>query len=400
MEWSGRVSVTYTETPGTGIVQAVEHTPHIDVGRWAETLVFAAQLADKVANTEFVPAALRGRPEAVAATIMYGAEVGVTPMQALAGIHIVDGRPAPSAELMRAMIQRAGHSLVVHEMTGTRCRVSGLRRGRPETERVTVEWTLDMARSAGLLGRKNWQNYPRAMLTARATGDLARLVFADVVKGLGYVSEDDTDDATWGPVPPMDEPPVAPARAPIQRRSRPISPPVVEDLDTPPEPPDNAGNGTDERDGGADVPPRTAPPPPTDQASGLPGRGGRRPSDPPPPADEPHDRYQPDDVPLPEENQLHPPRLIGAGMLKALHTGLGKELGSVATSEEKRALVAAIIGHEIASSKNLTTTEALRVMAYLERFNDGTASWAWNTETGGIDVMDLRQEPDDEGNGT
>src|SRR4029450_3537561 len=167
----------------------IDQSAAVDIGKWAETLVFARQLAEVVADTEFVPGPVRHRPEAITALIVYGAEVGVTPMQALQGIHIVDGRPAPSAELMRAMVLRAGHTFTVHEMTGTRCRVSGRRREEPETERLVVEWTLDMARAAGLLGRPNWRNYPRAMLFARSSSDLFRAKFPDVVKGLGYIAE-------------------------------------------------------------------------------------------------------------------------------------------------------------------------------------------------------------------
>jgi hypothetical protein len=44
--------------------------PTLDVSYWGGVLVFAAQVADAVADTEFVPGALRGRREAVAATIL------------------------------------------------------------------------------------------------------------------------------------------------------------------------------------------------------------------------------------------------------------------------------------------------------------------------------------------
>jgi hypothetical protein len=188
--------------------------------RWVSVLVPASQLAERIAGTEFVPAAMRGKPDVVTAAIMYGDEIGVGPMQALAGIHVVDGRPQPSAELMRALIQRAGHHITVHTLTGEMCRLSGLRAGHPESNRVTVSWSLDMARSAGLLNKQNWQRYPRAMLLARATGDLARILFADTIKGLGVLAEDAPDElAAWADQIPDDTPPpVAPPRAVTRRR--------------------------------------------------------------------------------------------------------------------------------------------------------------------------------------
>ncbi len=43
-----------------------------NIGRWAAVLVPAAQLAERIAGTEFVPAAMRGKPDVVVAAIMYG----------------------------------------------------------------------------------------------------------------------------------------------------------------------------------------------------------------------------------------------------------------------------------------------------------------------------------------
>jgi hypothetical protein len=148
-------------------------------------------LATRIAGTEFVPAALRGKPEAVLAAILTGHELGIPPMQSLAKIHVVDGRPAMAAELMRALILREGHEIWVEEATTTRCTIVGKRAGSTHESRVT--WTLDDAKRAGLDGKKNWRTYPGDMLLARATSKLARLLFADVIAGVSYSVEELTD---------------------------------------------------------------------------------------------------------------------------------------------------------------------------------------------------------------
>lgn len=165
----------------------------VGMARWAANLAPAAELARMVADTEFVPKAMRGKPDVIAAAIMYGDEIGVGPMQALAAIHVVDGRPFPSAELLRGLVLGAGHSLAVAESTGARCRVIGRRRG--EADGTEVVWTIEMARAAGLAGKGAWRTYPRAMLLARASADVCRMMFPDVVKGLGRIPDEAPDVA-------------------------------------------------------------------------------------------------------------------------------------------------------------------------------------------------------------
>ena len=88
---------------------------------------------------------------------------------------------------MRAQIIRAGHKLEWRKLSSTECVVYGERwHGRGSGE---VTWTLDDAAVAGLPRRdSNWKRYPRAMLAARATSELSRLVFADTT--IGYTPEE------------------------------------------------------------------------------------------------------------------------------------------------------------------------------------------------------------------
>lgn len=155
-------------------------------------------IAQQIARTEFVPAALRGKPEAVLACIMTGHELGIGAMQSLAKIHVIDGRPAMAAELMRAVILQHGHEFWIEESSSTRVTVGGMRAG--STRETKITWTLDDAKRAGLEGRKNWRSYPRAMLLARATAELARAMFADVLAGISYTVEELSDGEVFDPV--------------------------------------------------------------------------------------------------------------------------------------------------------------------------------------------------------
>lgn len=146
------------------------------------------KLATRVNQTPFVPKAMQGKPEHVLACVLYGNELGLGPMQSLNSIHIIEGRAAASPELMRALVAKAGHRIDVTENTNDVCVLKG---SRIDTgAEATVRWTTEDAKNAGLTHKDNWKKYPRAMLVARATSELCRLLFPDVIAGLSYTPEE------------------------------------------------------------------------------------------------------------------------------------------------------------------------------------------------------------------
>jgi len=154
---------------------------------WLELLEPVAALANKIAGTPFVPKSVRNDAAAIAAAILYGDELGLGPMQSLSKIVVIDGRPTLTAEAQRALVLAAGHEIWVEESTNTRVTVCGRRAGQERV--VESTWTADDAKRAGLSGKPSYRAYPRQMLTARASADLARTLFADVIGGLAAAEE-------------------------------------------------------------------------------------------------------------------------------------------------------------------------------------------------------------------
>lgn len=168
---------------------------------WTAVVEQVAVLAQRIADTELVPQAIRGKPAAVAAVILYGREIGLPPMTALRTSYVVNGRVALAAETMRGLVLAAGHTIVYREATSARCVAAGQRKGQEAWHEV--EWTLDLARRAGIAGGKSWQNYPRQMLKARATAELCRDLFPDIIGGFSAVEElDDMPPNGTQPAPP------------------------------------------------------------------------------------------------------------------------------------------------------------------------------------------------------
>jgi hypothetical protein len=140
-----------------------------------------------ISGTEFVPPGLRGNVPAILACVATGRELGIGDMTAIRSIHVIDGKPTFSAELMTMLVRRAGHS-IVGDIGPDAAAVTGTRADNGDT--MTVRWTLEMADRAGLAGKQNWKKYPSAMLWARAVSQLCRELFADCFAGATYTTEE------------------------------------------------------------------------------------------------------------------------------------------------------------------------------------------------------------------
>ena len=219
----------------------------------------AASLADQIARTDFAPAGLRGKPEAVMAAMLTGHEIGIGPMQALSEISVINGRPCMSAKLMRALVHRAGHDLWFEVKSNTKVTICARRADWPEDRVAKVTWTMDDAKAAGLSGGQNYRKYPRAMLAARATGEICRDNFADVLGGIGYtpeelsdgdlVADDDLVVESRADVAPPEKATnvrkakVAPARKTAAAKAAPAPAPEPPDVDLPPLPGEDGFDG-------------------------------------------------------------------------------------------------------------------------------------------------------------
>lgn len=115
--------------------------------------------------------------------MMTGAELGLSVMQSLRGIHVINGKPTLAADAMGAIVKRSTvcEYLRIVEMSAERCVLETQRHGEPEP--VRMEWTLDDARRAKL-SSQTWSKYPQAMLKSRCMAQMCRAVYPDVIAGL------------------------------------------------------------------------------------------------------------------------------------------------------------------------------------------------------------------------
>ena len=273
------------------------------LGEWAQSAQAAHTIAQTLVQTSFCPDAFRNKPGEATAAILAGIEVGLQPMAALRSFDIIQGQAAPRAITLRAVVQSHGHEMVLVESTSARCRMKGRRKG--STEWQTVTWDLSRAQQLKLTSKSNWKDQPTAMLLARATSELARLIASDAILGIGYSAEEVADGGVY------EEQAAEPNSNGTRKMSRRM-PPTSD-----PDPADEAA----------------AEPPVSDQSAGNGEPSGSEP------------------------DPITSAQLTKVGILCG-------ELGLTDAAEARRE-VGAVIGREIKSRKDLTKDEAHRV---IERF--------------------------------
>jgi hypothetical protein len=145
-------------------------------------------------------------PDQAMALMLIAQAEGLHPAIAARDYHIINNRPTLKADAMLARFHTAGGTVRWGEYTERR--VVGTF-SHPQGGSVDIEWTLDMAITAGLTKNPTWKSYPRQMLRARCISEGIRTVFPGVVVGT-YTPEEaeDMDPQTPQPAAPRDMGPV------------------------------------------------------------------------------------------------------------------------------------------------------------------------------------------------
>lgn len=132
--------------------------------------------------------------EGIFAIVMMAKATGADAIQALnGGMYFIDGKVEMDGKLMLALIRQRGHSITKDpKSTSINCILHGRRADNGDT--WTESFSLEEAKTAGLLSRGSYQKYGKDMFQWRALGRLARFLFPDVIKGC-YVQGEIQDSA-------------------------------------------------------------------------------------------------------------------------------------------------------------------------------------------------------------
>jgi len=154
----------------------------------AMTLRDKMDYAGTVAAGSLVPQSYRNNPANVLIAMGLGESMGLSPIESLYRIDVIQGTPTAGAELIAANVRKAGHKLRVtgdeNSATATITRADD-----PDFEFVV---TRDMAwaQAMGLSGKDNYKKQRGTMLQWRAITAAARLACPEALYGVTYTPDE------------------------------------------------------------------------------------------------------------------------------------------------------------------------------------------------------------------
>lgn len=173
---------------------------------YADAIDMAYNFAEKLCRTPLVGSVYRGKPADAAVAILYGAELGLNPIQSLQNIFTVHGTPAIYARTMVALLKVKGYRIDPIESSDESVTVVGY---SPTGQEVECTWTIERAKKAGyvpeidpdtgkyktngndkLAGNMKYLTDPQAMLYAKAAAEVCRKLAPDVLLGIAHSAED------------------------------------------------------------------------------------------------------------------------------------------------------------------------------------------------------------------
>lgn len=147
------------------------------------------RFCEVVHKSKLAPQAF-GSPEAIMVAVQCGLEIGLSPMQALNSIAVINGRPSLWGDGALALIVSRPDFEDIEETVneaGTEAKCTIKRKGRSPVVRT---FSMDDAKRAKLNDKSGpWTQYPKRMLQMRARGFAMRDAYPDALRGVGIREE-------------------------------------------------------------------------------------------------------------------------------------------------------------------------------------------------------------------
>jgi len=194
--------------------------------RHVDNVKKANWLAEQMCSSDYVPAKFKGKPGDGAAAILFGAEVGLSPIASLRSVIVIHGMPGFEARTMKAILMGNGYRFRTIEATRELCRVVAM---SPNGDEAEAEITLDDCKLEGWVpqpvddldhapnpdtktdwvgewkqgrngdyyvvkGNIKYITSPRTMLIAKATAAVCRDIAPHLLLGMPAVEDMDTYD--------------------------------------------------------------------------------------------------------------------------------------------------------------------------------------------------------------
>jgi len=171
--------------------QAKSHAPFVIA---PTNISEAMEYSKMIASSCFCPATMKGKPGDILVAMQLGAEIGLSPMQALQNIAVINGKPCVYGDAALAVVISSPNyishkewfegSIAEGNLTAF-CSV--LRRN---SEEYIKSFSMEEAKKAGLWTKAGvWQQYPTRMLQMRARSFAIRDKFADALRGINIREE-------------------------------------------------------------------------------------------------------------------------------------------------------------------------------------------------------------------
>ena len=164
------------------------------------TLSEQVNYANSVAKAGILPQAYRNRPADIIVAMGLGQSMGLSPMESVYRINVIQGKPTASAELIASQVRKAGHKLRIRKDEKKMSATCTIVRADDPDYPFTVTRDRAWADQMGLSGKDNYKRQPLTMLTWRAVTACAREACPEALYGVAY-TPDEMEDIPPAPVP-------------------------------------------------------------------------------------------------------------------------------------------------------------------------------------------------------